>query len=68
MIDLREIAISVDYAPVKSRVQDLEIWLPQFVVAYKDYDKRRMIIEHTFSNFQLFSVQTQETIQKPKEK
>jgi hypothetical protein len=68
MIDLREIAISVDYAPVKSRVQDLEIWLPQFAVAYKDYEKRRMIIEHTFSNFQLFSVQTQETIQKPKEK
>ena len=67
MIDLREIAISVDYAPVKSQLQNLEVWLPQFVVAYTDYDKRRMIIEHTFSDFQLFSVQTQETIQKPKE-
>jgi hypothetical protein len=34
-------------------------------VAYTDYDKRRMIIEHTFSDFQLFSVETQQTIQKP---
>jgi hypothetical protein len=67
IIDLREIAISVDYAPVRSQVQNLEVWLPQFVVAYTDYAKRRMIIEHTFSDFQLFSVQTQETIQKPKE-
>jgi hypothetical protein len=65
MIDLREIAISVDYAPVKSQVENLEVWLPRFVVAYTDYDKRRMIIEHTFSDFQLFSVETQQTIQKP---
>jgi hypothetical protein len=28
------------------------------------YAARRMIIEHTFSGFQLFSVQTRETIQK----
>jgi hypothetical protein len=48
-------------------VQNLEVWLPQFVVAYLDYDNRRMIIEHTFSDLQLFSVQTQETIQNPEE-
>jgi hypothetical protein len=68
LIDLREIAISVDYVPVKSQTQNLEIWLPQFVLAYTDHDKRRMIIEHTFSDFQLFSVETRETIQKPKER
>jgi hypothetical protein len=61
MIDLQEIAISVDYAAVASQSQNREIWLPQFAVAYTDYAKRRMIIEHTFSNFQIFSVHTQET-------
>jgi len=68
MIDLREIAISVDYATVRSHSLNLELWLPQFAVAYTDYAKRRMIVEHTFSDFQLFSVQTQETIRKPDER
>ncbi len=67
IIDLREIAISVDYAPVKSLSQNLDIWLPKFVVAYTDYANRRMIIEHTFSDFQLFSIETKQVIQKPKE-
>jgi len=52
---------------VKSRALNVEIWLPKFAVAYTDYADRRMIIEHTFSDFQFFSVQTQETIQKPSE-
>jgi hypothetical protein len=66
-IDLQVNAISVDYAPVRFQSQNVEIWLPQFAVAYTDFARRRMIIEHTFSDFQLFSVQTQESIQKPKE-
>lgn len=67
MIELEESASYVDYAPVKFQSQNVEIWLPQFAVAYTDYARRRMIIEHTFSDFQLFSVQTQENIQKPKQ-
>ncbi|MGB2627531.1 MAG: hypothetical protein WAK20_12150 [Candidatus Acidiferrum sp.] len=59
-IDLQEIAISVDYAPVNPKSQNGGIWLPQFVIAYIDYAKRRMIVEHTFSDFQIFSVQTQQ--------
>ncbi|MGC1616986.1 MAG: hypothetical protein WA765_00710 [Candidatus Acidiferrum sp.] len=65
MIDLSEIAISVDYAPVKSHSLNVEIWLPHYIVGYTDYAQRRMIIEHTFSDFQLFSIETRETIQKP---
>lgn len=64
-IELAEDAFSVDYAPIKFQSQNVEIWLPLFAVAYTDYGKRRIITEHTFSDFQLFSVQTQETIQKP---
>ena len=67
VIGLEENAFSVDYGPVKFQSQDVEIWLPQFAVGYTDYAKHRMITEHTYSDFQLFSVQTQETIQKPSE-
>jgi hypothetical protein len=68
MIDLSEIAISVDYATVRSHSLNVELWLPQFAVSYTDYAKRRMIVEHTFSDFLLFAVQTQETIRKPNER
>jgi hypothetical protein len=67
MIALEENAFSVDYAPVKFQTKNVEVWLPQFAVAYIDYANLRMIVEHTFSDFQLFSVQTQDVIQKPKE-
>ncbi len=66
-IELEENAFSVDYGPMKFQSQNVEVWLPQFAIAYTDYARRRMITEHTFSDFQLFSVQTQEVIQKPKE-
>jgi len=67
LIDLQANAVSVNYAPVKFQSQNVEIWLPQYAIAYTDYARRRMITEHTFSDFQLFSIQTQQTIQKPKE-
>lgn len=66
-LDLQAAAVSVDYSPVKFKSQNIEIWLPQYVMAYTDYDRHRMISEHIFSDFQLFSVQTQENIQKPKQ-
>lgn len=66
-IVLRANALSVDYAPVKFQSRNVEIWLPQSTVAYSDYEDHRVIIEHTFSNFKLFSVQTQTVIGKPQE-
>jgi hypothetical protein len=65
-IGLQGNAVSVDYAPVKFRSRDVEIWLPQSATAYSDYGKRRMIIGHTFLDFQPFSVRTQQVIEKPK--
>ncbi len=67
IIELRANAVSIDYAPVAFPSRNLELWLPKSAVAYTDYGKRRTIIEHTFSDFQLFSVQTQQVIEKPKE-
>jgi hypothetical protein len=67
IIDLHANAVSIDYAPVAFSSRNLELWLPKSAVAYTDYSKRRTIIEHTFSDFQLFSVDTQQVIGKPKE-
>jgi VWFA-related protein len=60
-------AISVDYAPVNFPSKHLQLWLPQFAVSYTDYGKRRMTIRHVFSDFQLASVQTEQTVRSPKE-
>jgi hypothetical protein len=67
IIELRANAVSIDYAPVAFPSRNLNLWLPKSAVAYTDYGKRRTIIGHTFSDFQLFSVQTQQVIGKPKE-
>jgi hypothetical protein len=65
VLQLRANAVSVDYAPVKFKSQNAEVWLPQSAVVYTEYYERRTIIRHTFSDFQLFSVRTQQVIQKP---
>ena len=67
-LELRSNAVSVDYAPVKFHSQNVEVWLPQSAVVYTEYFRRRTIIQHTFSDFQLFSVGTQQVIQKPAQK
>jgi VWFA-related protein len=65
-LELLASAVSVDYAPVRFQSQFAEVWLPQSAVVYTEYFKRRTVIRHTFSDFQLFSVRTQQVIQKPK--
>jgi hypothetical protein len=67
LIELRANAVSIDYAPVAFSSRNLELWLPKSAVAYTEYGKRRTIIEHTFSDFRLFSVETHQVIGKPKE-
>ena len=67
IIELRANAVSIDYAPVAFPSRNIELWLPKSAVAYTDYGKRHTIIEHTFSDFQLFSVTTQQVIEKPKQ-
>jgi hypothetical protein len=66
VIGLRANAASIDYAPVKFASKDVEFWLPRAAIAYADYGKHRTIIEHTFSDFQLFSVHTDQVVEEPK--
>jgi hypothetical protein len=59
-------SISVNYAPVHFQSKDVDLWLPQRVEAFSDYTTRRFMARHLYSDFQLFSVDTQSVIEKPK--
>lgn len=65
-ISVMEWFLSIDYAPVQFRTGNLRLWLPQYAEAYGNYDTRRTIASHRFSNFLLFSVQTDQVIANPK--
>jgi hypothetical protein len=58
--------LSIDYAPVQFKTQPVRIWLPQSVDGFCDFGDHRTIVYHTFSNFMLFSVQTDQKIGKPR--
>jgi hypothetical protein len=57
--------ISVDYAPVEIESKKLELWLPKRIEAYWQISSHRVILYHTFDNFKVFSVDTQQNIEKP---
>lgn len=62
---VRRMYLSVDYAAVQFRTQDVRIWLPHAVDAYGDFGDRRTIVNHTFTDFFLYSVRTDDVIGKP---
>jgi hypothetical protein len=66
-IKLLGTAISIDYTLVFNPSQTISLWLPGSIEAYWEYSDRRVILLHTYSEFKLFAVNTEETIQKPKE-
>ena len=56
----------IQYGPVEFRKQNVRLWLPQIAELYMDYRGHRYQRRHTFSNFQLFRVETGEEIKGPK--
>jgi VWFA-related protein len=64
--NVRQMYLSVDYAPVQFRTQNTRVWLPQDADAYGDFGDHYTVAYHTFTNFLLFSVQTDQIIEKPK--
>jgi hypothetical protein len=66
-LNLQSGAAAIDYAPVRVESKKLEFWLPQRVEAYWEIANRRIILFHTYTNFQLFTVATEEKVEKPKE-
>jgi hypothetical protein len=65
-LNIRSSVVAVDYAPVQIQSRKLELWLPQRVEAYWEISGRRIMLYHTFSNFKLFSVDTEQNVEKPK--
>jgi hypothetical protein len=67
MLDLgvRTDATVIDYAPVKFQSKRVTLWLPQSAAVYANCGKYKTIIEHNFSDFQIFSVESKQTIAPP---
>jgi hypothetical protein len=58
-------SLSINYAPVRFQTKDVTVWLPETADAYFDLGDHRTVIFHTFTEFLLFSVGTNQKIEKP---
>jgi hypothetical protein len=65
-IKMYRLYLSISYALVRFQSRDVRVWLPQLADVYYDHGELETIVHHTFSNFLLFSVDTAQTIEKPK--
>jgi hypothetical protein len=59
-------SLSIDYAPVRFQTKDVRVWLPESADAYFDFGDHRIVVFHRFAEFLLFSVDTDQKIEKPK--
>jgi hypothetical protein len=57
MLNLKSYAVSVDYMQIHFHSRDVTVWLPQNAVTYSEFVKHRDVVEHTFKDFLLSSVQ-----------
>jgi hypothetical protein len=62
-IGLRLEHLMIDYEAVTFRSTGQEVWLPHLAELYVDRQKKRYFRRHTFSNFELFDVDTAQKIQ-----
>lgn len=64
-IGLEGLAVSVDYGLVHAASGGLQLWLPDRIAEYLDFDVHRTILAHSLSDFELFTVETKEKIKEP---
>jgi hypothetical protein len=50
---------SVEYRPVKSPSGKMQLWLPSSTELYMDFQGRRFYRKHSFTDFKIFSVDSQ---------
>ena len=58
-VKVRHWYLSVDYASVRFHSKNVQMLLPRVVDAYCDFEDHRTIVNHSFSDFRLFSVDAQ---------
>lgn len=56
---------SVDYGPVNFPQRDTTLWLPSVAEITAGFRGKRLLERHTYSEFQLFSIDTKQKIGKP---
>ena len=66
-VKVRNSYLSIDYAPIQFQTEPVKIWLPKLVNSFHDFGDHRTIVYHTFTDFLLFSVRTDQKIEKPKQ-
>jgi hypothetical protein len=66
-IKLKQERMAIDYAPVQFRTEEQQMWLPQSAELYVERGKSHYYRRHTFSNFRVFTVGTEQKVQAPKE-
>jgi hypothetical protein len=64
-IELQVEHLDIAYAPVEFRKLKLQLWLPKQASLYIGYHGHRYERVHSFSAFQLFNVETQESVKEP---
>jgi hypothetical protein len=64
-VNVREWYLSIDYAPVRFRSKDVVVWLPQSAHTWAAFDTDHVVVVHNFSDFFLFSVQTNQEVAPP---
>jgi VWFA-related protein len=58
-------AMSISYGPVEFHSQKVQLWLPLSAESYTDHATTRSVVKHTFADFLLFSVQSNQTVDQP---
>lgn len=66
-VDLQREHFSIDYRPVAFRKHHMQLWLPDRVDTYVQYQGHFLHFYHSFSDFKLFWVGTTQRIAAPKE-
>ena len=70
MTPIPKIALQVEhleiaYAPVEFKKRNLQLWLPESTALYMGYRGHRYERVHNFSRFQLFWIDTEQTVKDP---
>jgi Carboxypeptidase regulatory-like domain len=66
-IGLTQEHLAIDYGQVKFRTHSEQLWLPLDAEVYAERRGHRYYRRHTFSDFKIFTVETDQSIRAPKE-
>ena len=66
-IGLTQEHLAIDYGQVKFRTHNQQLWLPLDAEIYAERRGHRYYRRHTFNDFKIFTVDTDQNIQAPKE-